>query len=84
MLSVAELLQFGACAIYVRVLLCMDAILIALILVLCQEVILMHKRSKMSRGFSKKLFRVGAQRVHPKNGLGMSSSSFNMRGGIRL
>lgn len=41
----------------------------------------MH-RSRMSRGTSKKAFRHGAARVHPKN---MSSGSrYVMRGGIRL
>lgn len=40
----------------------------------------MRKRGRMSRGFSQKVFRNGANRVHPKNGLIGSP----MRGGIRL
>lgn len=40
----------------------------------------MKKRGKMGRSYSRKVFTRGAQRVHPKNGLG----SVVMRGGIRL
>lgn len=41
----------------------------------------MSKRAKMRPGHSRKVFTRGAQRVHPKNGLGTSGP---MRGGIRL
>lgn len=41
----------------------------------------MRNRGKMSRGFSRKVFSKGAQRVHPKNNVG---AGFVMRGGIRL
>lgn len=41
----------------------------------------MRKRGSMNRGYSKKVFTKGAQRVHPKNGLGSGNP---MRGGIRL
>lgn len=37
------------------------------------------KRHKMNRGFSRKVFTRGAQRVHPRN-----LPSAPMRGGIRL
>lgn len=37
------------------------------------------RRSKMPHGQSKRVFRQGAQRVHPKNMMGAP-----MRGGIRL
>lgn len=39
-------------------------------------------RSRMSRRSSKRAFRGGAARVHPKNGL--VGSAYVMRGGIRL
>lgn len=39
----------------------------------------MAKRGKMARGYSKKVFRKGAQRVHARN-----VSPAPMRGGIRL
>lgn len=42
------------------------------------------KRSKMHRGYSRKVFTKGAQRVHPKNALSMVSHAGPMRGGIRL
>lgn len=38
----------------------------------------MRKRGSMSRGYSKKVFRKGAQRIHAKN------AAAPMRGGIRL
>lgn len=41
----------------------------------------MSKRAKMSRHYSKKLFRRGAQKVHGKN---LVNTSMAMRGGIRL
>lgn len=41
-------------------------------------------RRKMSRHHSRKSFRRGATRVHKKNMLSSSGSSFVMRGGIRL
>lgn len=40
----------------------------------------MRKRGKIPSGVSRKVFRNGAMRVHPKNGIG----SAPMRGGIRL
>lgn len=40
----------------------------------------MAKRSKMGHGYSKRVFRAGASRVHPKN----LTSGMPMRGGIRL
>ncbi len=40
------------------------------------------RRGKMGRGFSRKVFRKGAQRVHPKNDL--SGAGMTQRGGIRL
>lgn len=48
---------------------------------LFQEVVFMARRGKMGHGYSKKVFRAGAQRVHRKNGL---SQGMPMRGGIRL
>lgn len=39
------------------------------------------RRGRLSRGFSRKSFRRGAQRVHPKNSL---VGGMPMRGGIRL
>lgn len=39
----------------------------------------MAKRAKMHHGYSKKVFRRGAQRVHPRN-----VAAAPMRGGIRL
>lgn len=42
----------------------------------------MAKRFKMPRAHSKKVFTRGAQRVHPKNAVGISGAP--MRGGIRL
>lgn len=44
----------------------------------------MAYRSRMSRGGSKRMFRSGAARVHPKNHLSSSGSKYVMRGGIRL
>lgn len=44
----------------------------------------MAKRFKVSRKKSKRTFSRTAQRVHPKNMLSSSGSSFAMRGGIRL
>lgn len=44
----------------------------------------MSKRFKMKPAKSRKLFSRTADRVHPKNTLGSSGSSFAMRGGIRL
>lgn len=41
----------------------------------------MSKRARMHRGFSKRVFRKGAERVHAKNSL---VSGMPMRGGIRL
>lgn len=41
----------------------------------------MARRGKMNRGYSRKVFRRGAERVHSKNALG---SGAPMRGGIRL
>lgn len=41
----------------------------------------MARRSGMSRGHSRSVFRKGAMRVHPKNALGQAGP---MRGGIRL
>ncbi len=38
------------------------------------------RRSKMSRGKSRRTFRNGVQRQHPKNRM----EAFYMRGGIRL
>lgn len=38
-----------------------------------------YRRSKLSRGHSRKVFSRGASRVHPKN-----SGGSPMRGGIRL
>lgn len=40
----------------------------------------MSRRHRMSRGSSRRNFRRGASRVHPKN----SSGGYVMRGGIRL
>lgn len=40
----------------------------------------MARRSRMSRGHSRHVFRKGAQRVHPKNRMDVAP----MRGGIRL
>lgn len=42
----------------------------------------MAKRHKMHKGYSKKSFRAGASRIHPKNH--MFSGGNPMRGGIRL
>lgn len=39
------------------------------------------RRAKMSRKQSKKQFKRGAKRVHPKNNVGAGNA---MRGGIRL
>ena len=44
----------------------------------------MAKRYKMNRRGSKKYFSRGANRVHVKNMLSGSGSSYVMRGGIRL
>lgn len=40
----------------------------------------MSRRGRMPRGHSRKVFRRGAQRIHPKN----VPSALPMRGGIRL
>lgn len=44
----------------------------------------MRKRVAIPRGQSERDFTRGAQRVHPKNNIGSSSTQFVMRGGIRL
>lgn len=42
------------------------------------------RRRHMSSSKSRRSFRKGASRVHPKNSMGSSGSRFVMRGGIRL
>lgn len=42
------------------------------------------RRSRMSRGRSKRSFRKGASNVHGLNSLSSSGSNYVMRGGIRL
>lgn len=44
----------------------------------------MSRRYKMSRGRSRRSFSRGAGRVHKKNLMSSSGSSYAMRGGIRL
>lgn len=44
----------------------------------------MAKRFKMKPAKARKLFSRTAAKVHPKNNLGNSGSSYAMRGGIRL
>jgi hypothetical protein len=52
---------------------------ICLFFSLCERRFCMAKRGKMQHGYSKKVFRRGAQRIHAKN-----VSPAPMRGGIRL
>lgn len=44
----------------------------------------MAKRFKMKPSKARKMFSKTADRVHPKNMLGSSGSTYAMRGGIRL
>ena len=59
--------------------LCCIVLLVLVLLSLTREVFV--KRGRMPRGHSRKVFRKGAQNVHPKNNVSVAGP---MRGGIRL